>query len=220
MSELLVGAARRVSPRQASSFWLDPKGTKRSSPDAQPLGFAKGSPALLACLGRPETRCAHCVRSAQTVGPSMNGTRAGARCPAKLRCSAAHRGSSPNSQAASSRKRARWSQSGLLRIRLLAVWSSPYAKPRSTEEWARARSAPRALTWRNCLSGVSAANAASFAPGPALRAPQGTPRRRRGAQASGSPFFSPLFFGEAKKRGSGAGVKPLRALGDTKRVQA
>ena len=27
-----------------------------------------------------------------------------------------------------------------------------------------------------------------------------------------APFFSPLFFGAAKKRGSGAGVKPLRAV--------
>ncbi len=215
MSECLIGAARRVSARQPSSFWLDPKGTKRSSPDAQPLGFAKGSPALLACLGRPETRCAHCVRSAQTVGPSMKRTRAGARCPAKLRCSAAHRGSSPNSRTANSREMAHRWQSGLFGIRLLAVGGLPYAKPRSTEEWARARSARRALTWRNCLNGVSNANAVSFAPGPLFEHHR-EPQPQAGAQASGSPFFSPLFFGEAKKRGSGAGVKPLRALRNTR----
>ncbi len=205
----LVRARRDFAPAGDSLSCSCKKVSKEHGPDAQPLGFAKGSPPMLARLGRPETRCAHCVRSAQTVGPSLMRTRAGARCPAKLRFSAAHRGSSPNSRTAGKRR-----DEVRFGIRLLAAWlfGVPPMPSRGAQKSGPARvSALRALTWRNCLSGVSKANAASFAPGPALRAPQGTDRRRRAAQASGSPFFA-FFLWRSKERRSAAGTTSRRAL--------
>ena len=191
-------ARRDFAPAGDSLSCSCKKVSKEHGPDAQPLGFAEGSPALLACLGRPETRCAHCVRSAQTVGPSMKGTRAGARCPAKLRCSAAHRGSS---QTANSRETARWSKSGLFGVRLLAVRLPGSPMPsRGAQKSGPARvSAPRALTWRNCLNAVSEANVVSFAPGPALRAPQGTPGTAGGA-GIGVAFLLPTSLWRSKEK--------------------
>ncbi len=57
-------------------------------------------------------------------------------------------------------------------------WRRAFAQPRSAGLAARARSALRALTRRNCLSEASAARAASFATGPQDRASQGTLAQR------------------------------------------
>ena len=53
-----------------------------------------------------------------------------------------------------------------------------YAQPRSAGLVDRARSAPRQLTRRNCLTAVSAANEGSFSTGPRDRASQGTLAQR------------------------------------------
>ncbi len=84
-----------------------------------------------------------------------------------------------------------------------------------------AAGALRDLTRAACLSGGSEASAASSARGPLVehhREPA-WPQAER-ASAAGPPFFSPLFFGGAKKRGSSAGAKLLLgARGQSPRVQ-
>ena len=79
---------------------------------------------------------------------------------------------------------------------------------RSTGLVARARSAPRRLTRRVCLSAVSAANGASYAAGPLDRAPQGSRSEAKTASAArcalpGCPVAAPL---SAKRKFSGRNV--------------
>jgi hypothetical protein len=77
----LCVAARRVSARQPSSFWLDPKGTKRSSPHcARPSPSARGSRVCGQGRGRAETPCIRSAHSGQTVCPGQF-TRPALRAP-------------------------------------------------------------------------------------------------------------------------------------------
>jgi hypothetical protein len=95
-------------------------------------------------------------------------------------------------------------------VRYSAVRSpTPSAPPRSTASRPACRGHATPLTRPACLSRVSEANAASSGRG-RLASTAGNPSpQARGERSAGPPFFSPLFFGGAKKRGPGAGPEVL-----------
>jgi hypothetical protein len=95
-------------------------------------------------------------------------------------------------------------------VRYSAVRSpTPSAPPRSTASRPACRGHATPLTRPACLSRVSGANAASSGRG-RLASTAGNPSpQARGERSAGPPFFSPLFFGGAKKRGPGAGPEVL-----------
>jgi hypothetical protein len=95
-------------------------------------------------------------------------------------------------------------------VRYSAVRSpTPSAPPRSTASRPACRRHASLLTRPACLSRVSEANAASSGRG-RLASTAGNPSpQARGERSAGPPFFSPLFFGGAKKRGPGAGPEVL-----------
>ncbi len=95
-------------------------------------------------------------------------------------------------------------------VRYSAVRSpTPSAPPRSTASRPACRRHASLLARPACLSRVSGANAASSGRG-RLASTAGNPSpQARGERSAGPPFFSPLFFGGAKKRGPGAGPEVL-----------
>ncbi|MBB5204316.1 hypothetical protein HNQ51_001630 [Inhella inkyongensis] len=174
---------------------------RKATPMPAPLGCAKGFPAVR----EEQTPARNALRSLRSL--RLNGRAESvldARCArgSALLCSSAwHRGPLETVRLSAARA-----------VRLLAVWGSPYAKPSSARAWGSARSAPPQQIRRGRSSAANPVSEARSAPPPRpeqRREPIAAGERRR---HRGSPFFSPLFFGEAKKRGSGAGVKPLRVL--------
>ncbi len=144
-------------------------------------------PAVLGLVARRTTRCAHCVRYAQTgCDESVYEARC-ARGPQGLRSSAPRR------------RAAAYPGATLQVLRWCALehhlrWPSRQAVPGRGDLWGGeehrsgvgARSAPRNLTRRTCLSAVSAANAASCA-----ARPQAEHRSAVGAQRR-PPHHEPL----------------------------
>ena len=104
-----------------------------------------------------------------------------------------------------------------MRVFVLAVGCLGPHSPSAPPSSARTRgSAPQArlVIWLRaaCLSGASQRRAQRVLRDPRVLSSAGNPSRPqagRGERSAGSPFFSPLFFGEAKKRGSGPGPKVL-----------
>jgi hypothetical protein len=167
----------------------------------------QGFPALLDKGPTRRTRCARFAPSAQTSCASQKGCVPAARGP--LVCAARRRrrratanSQQPNLELVDCRQRAD--------VRYSAVRSpTPSAPPRSTARRPACRRHASLLTRPACLSRVSGANAASSGRG-RLASTAGNPSpQARGERSAGPPFFSPLFFGGAKKRGSGAGPEVL-----------
>jgi hypothetical protein len=207
-----AGDLRPPAPPTPFSLLRQRKGGKRKAAPhcARPLGLRpRGFPVLLEARPRAELasslRDLRSNRLRESDGMRACGTRAGL-----LRCSAAQRGwetEQPNTghQLAACRQG--------LEVRLLAVARRLRRRGAQTRGPCAA-GAHRDLTRAACLSGGSEASAASSARGPLVehqREPA-WPQAER-ASAAGPPFFSPLFFGGAKKRGSGVqGAEgPLRA---------
>ena len=181
----------------------------------------EGFPALLEARPRPELAALACGslrsnRLAEPEGMRACGTRAGLLC-----CSAAQTGGEqPTAKTNTNSQQpdlGSLTAGGLLvlAVRLFGCLGphSPSAPPSS----ARTRgSAPQArlVIWLRaaCLSGASQRRAQRVLRDPRVLSSAGNPSRPqagRGERSAGSPFFSPLFFGEAKKRGLGPGAKLL-----------
>ncbi len=145
-------------------------------------------PAVLGLVARRTTRCAHCVRYAQTGCDESDYEARCARGPQGLRSSA------PRRRAAACPGASLREQFGGLRFEHQPRWPSRQAVPGRGDLWGGeehrsgvgARSALRNLTRRTCLSAVSAANAASCA-----ARPQAEHRSAVGAQRR-PPHHEPL----------------------------
>jgi hypothetical protein len=193
---------RKGGNRAAAPHCARPSPAARGSPRCSQAGPGQNSRRSLRSL------CSN--RLAESEGSRACGTRAGVLCS-----SAAQRGWNsqiPNSQP-SSRCRQSTARGSAVGCWLLAVARRLRRRGAQTGGPCAA-GAHRDLTRAACLSGGSEASAASSARGPLVehhREPA-WPQAER-ASAVGPPFFSPLFFGGAKKRGSGVqGAEgPLRA---------
>ena len=171
-------------------------------------------PALLEARPRPELAALafgslRSNRLAESEGKRACGTRAGLLC-----CSAAQTGGEqPNSQQPDlgSLTAGRCS---LWLFGCSAVWGPipPLRRRGAQPRGPCAAGARRPLARAACLSGGSRRRAQRVLRVAPLASTAGNPSRPqagRGERSAGSPFFSPLFFGEAKKRGSGPGPKVL-----------
>jgi hypothetical protein len=203
---------RKGGKRKAAPHCARPSPLARGSLRCSKPGPAQNSPPVAA---RPP---------AQTGCASQMGCVPAARGP--VFCAARRRrgGGRPNSRIPNSPLSARCLQSAA-RGSAVGRWLLAVAR-RLRRRGAQTRGpcaagVHRDLTRAACLSGGSEASAASSARGPLVehhREPA-WPQAER-ASAVGPPFFSPLFFGGAKKRGSGAGAKLLLgARGQSPRVQ-
>ena len=198
-----------MAPPPATYFWLDPKVGKSSSPHcARPCAFGSWVSKQPKNPGaRAELASVRCAHSAQTDWPSLKGCVPAARGPACCAPRRHRRREAANSQqpnlgslTAGSELTAGCSVLGC---------STPSAPPSSAEARGSARSALRLLASRSLFERsepqVSAVSSAR-PPGSEQHREPDWPQAKR-ASAMGSPFYSPLFFGEAKKRGSGFGAE-------------
>jgi hypothetical protein len=205
---LICGGARRVSPRQASSFWLDPKGTKRSSPHcARPSPSARGSRVCGQGRGRAETPCAHFVRFGQTVCPGQF-TRRAARAPQPWPQTRRRRGASPNSQQPNPAIRSlpahRHSKSGCLAV---GCWgSAPFAPPALAPRQGRVPQARHPSSSARLSDRSERSERREFLAGPCLGARAGySLAEPRSERIRGLIFW---FLLDQAKRNSPAGARP------------
>ncbi len=176
----------------------------------QPAVGGLGFPALLDKGPTRRTRCARFAPSAQTGCASQKGCVPAARGPLVCAARRRRRRATANSQqpdlgslTAGSELKSGCSVFG---------YSTPSAPPSSTEDRPACRRHATLLTRAACLSGGSRRRAQRVLAGAGLRAAQGTLLAigQEGERSAGPPFFSPLFFGGAKKRGPGLSKERAR----------
>ena len=207
---------RTFGPGPDPLFFASPKkrGEKKGDPALRsplPACGREGFPALLRTRGSRRTRCARLrLAPLRQAARSQITRRACGALPRVLALLGGAEGEwGPKQPTANTNTRMQSASRGPA-IGCLAV-PFPSAPPSSTEDRPACRRHASPLARPACLSGASRRRAQRVLAGAGLRAAQGTSlgRRPREASAVGSPFFSPLFFGEAKKRGSGPGPKVL-----------
>src|SRR5664280_1907822 len=168
--------ARRCGAAVGARRWRRLRRSARSADSAAMLGLRS----------RRETRCVRCAHSAQTVATSQLWMRAARadRSPALLAATDSapdgHRLPRATAGLVAAKKTGAGAKARSGRSR------SASGAPRSAGLAARARSTHPPLTRRRCLSGESAANAASSATGPRDRASQGSRRTAPTAPAKRS----------------------------------
>ena len=207
------GAARRVSPRQASFFWLDPKETKRSSPHcARPSPSARGSRVCDQGRGRAETPCIRFAHSGQTVCPGQFTKRAHARTPALAANPAAQRGSSQTQLSARCLQSAARSSA----VGFGCLGSAPFAPPALAPRQGRAPQARHPSSSARLFDRSEQSERREFLAGPCLGVRAGySLAQPRSERIRGLNFC--LLLVQAKRRCGCRGAQPLRALG--KRAQ-
>ena len=198
-----------ISSRQPSSFWLDPKGTKRSSPEcARSLALPRSTRLWRQDKGRPETPCVRVAHFGQTVCPGQF-TRPAARAPLPWPQTRRRKGAA----AKPSYRLAVCSEP--LEVRYLAVscWgSAPFAPPALAPRQGRAPQARHPSSSARLFDRSERSECREFLAGPCLGARDGyslaTPRSER---IRGLNFC--LLLVQAKRRCGCRGAQPLRALG-------
>ena len=206
---------RRVSPRQASSFWLDPKGTKRSSPHcARPSPSARGSRLCGKGRGRAETPCVRAAHFGQTVCPGQFTWRANARTPAFATNPAAQRGRLQQPNPAIGPLPAVSCLRFGTRLLGLAARGSPLCAAEQHSEPARVPKARHPSSSASLFErSEPQANGSEFWPGLVCEQHREPRSRRRRGERSAGLTFCPLL-GQAKS-GSPARAKSGRAATQT-----
>ncbi len=174
------------------------------SPRLQRPSLGLGFPAVLVPGG-----CGIELPALTAFAPVRQQSRVSTRSALRARPPAL-RSSAPTNGATAGKRRCQ-SKSGLFGIRLLApfVGAEQHSRPRRGRQPASSTDSAR-LSDRSERS-----ERREFRAGWGWRAAQGTPGAARGAEAGASAF--PPFWQD--KRGSGAGVKPLRALTNQRKQQ-
>ncbi len=200
------GPPAGASPLHPTPFSLlrQRKGGKRKAGLLRsPLACGEGFPALLAKGPRAELACVRCAHSAQTGCASQMASAPSARRPLVCAARRRRRRAAANSQQPNL---GLWTAGS---ERIAGCWEPPFCAAEQRRNPGGARSARRVLASRSLFErSEPQASAVSSArpPGSEQRRAPVWPQAKR-ASATGSPFFSPLFFGEAKKRGSGFGAE-------------